>query len=88
MYFSLKWAGLKCLFFLVVGDGVLPGQTDVTDAVAHVAVAGKRRVKRRRFRLLVAHWRSWRKWAAFCEDNLACSDIVSLCWFNRVTLKL
>lgn len=66
----------------------LPGQTDVADAVGHVAVTGERRVKCHRFCLL-ARWRQCpcRKRAPFRGDKLACNDVVRLCRFDPMSLK-
>lgn len=65
----------------------LPGQTDVADALSHVAVTGKRRVKGHRFRLLVGRGCSSRRRAAFCRQHLVCDDIIGLCWLCHVPLK-
>lgn len=76
------WAELDC------PELVLPGQTDVTNAVGHVAVTGKRWVQRHRFRLLARHWCPCRERAAFRGDKPPCDDVVRLCRFYHASLKL
>lgn len=66
---------------------VLPGETDVTDSVGHVAVTGKSRVQRGGFRLLVHHRDPSGKGSAFGGNELACDDVVRLRRFDQVTLK-